>query len=969
MDEIMIQSTDKEFVYYGIYNTSVDMWDGKDVMCLARKRFFEAGTKQRKRSTIKTDVGVYNYSYTIEDGAVPKYKKSKGGKLAERAVEAAEGYYIETLDESGSTLKRMYCDRQHGWLKTEYYSPSDHNIYMTVFPLMNRDKPALSVKTSAGEKVLYPFNITVDKEITAELNIISGEPAIYCVTSAGSFYFCEESENEKRKACLEALMEKKKLRGSELKDFEKAEITPSFIVNAENYLNGEKGFDLKNSREIYINEKDGKPKAAEKAENQETSTKTDKSYAEKSDVIFSDDDRSFFDELENIAKKKLEAKSEKDESESEQISDELDKVNKDKETAYKADDSNSYKKLPDDKTEDNISLSDRKENTEEAAEFTEAFEFKDEKKADTGLNELSCEFAGECPYKASDKKMIESVGRQYYYFGELKDNKRTGRGKTVMKNGDTAYEGEYLDDLRDGFGVYYYKTGKLCYAGNWKQNKREGLGVSFSSDDGSAFVGEWENDSLINVGASFDSRGKMLYAGGIADGKRNGAGITYNENDNTYFVGKYKDGIFLETGTQFGGAGELLYTGGYKNNSRSGEGTAYNADGTILYKGEWRNNLYNGEGVLYLKDGSTIKGGFRNGRAHGKGTLTDKNGRIIYTGSFIDDVYNGTGRLFFENGGYAEGRFVDGEPTGVFNEYTDDKTLIYCGEWTNMHRSGRGIEYKNGEKLYEGEFENSLYNGEGKLYKEGKTFYIGSFINGKREGFGIEYNDNIIIYKGMWKNDKYNGCGILFQDNEPHFAGMFDDGEMHGRINEISDRCVIRRSLYSRGELTYTCEYSKDGSLIYYGNMSGNLRNGMGCSFIESAEKQFEGIFRNGQPDKAMKVSLMELSELPKCTELENTEYELYRTTPEYIIEKTIIVAGSTGIYTGRLKNGKPDGRGTMLYSDHRYTGSFVNGLPEGEGIVYLNSGELCKGIFSTKPLADCRTMILSDITYYYRQV
>lgn len=969
MDKIMLQDTDKELLYYGVYNTSVDMWDGKDVMCLARKRFFETGIKQKKRSTIKTDVGVYSYSYTIEDAAVLKYKKTKGGHLAERSVESDGGYYIETLDASGKTVKRMYCDKRHSWLRTEYYSPTDHNVYMTISPLTDNDKPALSVKTASGTRILYPFNITFDKEITSELNIISGEPSIFCVTNAGSFYFCGEGEGQKRRALLEELLEKKKNDDAlhQKGEGEKPDVTPSFVINAENYMNGEKSFDLKNSREIYIDEQENKPDAD--GDNESYMESSDENKNVTSDEKTENDDKDFFGKLESIAKQSLEADKANDDK-PEKIKKESGANNSsDNETADEQQNTEPDKSISDDKPSSDDKTADEEENTQEAADLTEFSGLKYEKGDIPSVHELSCEFAGECPYETVDKQIIQSGGRQYYYFGELKDNKRIGRGRTVMKNGDTAYEGEYLDDRRDGFGVYYYKTGMLCYTGNWKQNKREGLGVSFSSSDGSVSVGEWKNDSQINVGASFDSSGKMLYAGGISDGKRSGAGVTYNENDKTYFVGKYKDGNFLGTGTQFSFDGELLYTGEYKNNSRSGKGTSYNSDGSVLYKGEWRNNLYNGEGTLCLEDGTTLKGSFRNGRAHGKCTLTDKEGRIIYIGSYIDDVYNGTGRLFYDDGGYAEGRFVDGEPTGVFNEYNCDKKLVYCGEWTDMHRNGRGIEYKNGEKLYEGEFVNSLYNGEGKLYKDGNAFYTGSFKDGRREGFGIEYKNNEMIYKGMWKNDKYNGCGILFEDSEPRFAGIFDDGEMNGRINEISGRSVIKRSLYSHGELTYTCEYSKDGSLVYYGNMSGNLRNGMGCSFIESAEKQFEGIFRNGEPDKAMKVSLRELAELPRCAELENTEYELYRTTPEYIIEKSIAASDSSGIYTGRLKNGKPDGRGTILYSDHRYTGSFADGSPEGEGIVYMNSGEVYKGIFSTKPLADCRTMILADITYYYRGV
>ena len=150
--------------------------------------------------------------------------------------------------------------------------------------------------------------------------------------------------------------------------------------------------------------------------------------------------------------------------------------------------------------------------------------------------------------------------------------------------------------------------------------------------------------------------------------------------------------------------------------------------------------------------------------------------------------------------------------------------------------------------------------------------------------------------------------------------------------------------------------------------MNGDERSGMGCSFGEHAEKQFEGIFRHNRPEKAMRVFLKELSDLPPCPTLDGTEYERYRLTPAYIIEKNITVHGVQAIYSGRLKDGLPDGSGTILYADHRYTGYFSEGNPTGEGILYLYSGEECRGYFSAHAFEGCQTITLSDITYFYRQ-
>ena len=968
MEQLMIQNVKNDLIYYGVYSASEDMWNGSDVLCAARKLFFETGMKQKKRSSIRSDNIVYNYSYTLEQGVSLKYKKMKGGRQTERVVELPEGYCVELTNELHRPVRRAYYDRQHFWLRTEYLNAEDRSVETMIAPAENTDRPAVSFRSPAGEVVLYPFAVSLDRELTQKLNVLTSEPRVFCVTSCGSFYFCTEDEYEQRMEALKRLIgeEKPAERQTAERTVESEFVVDTSLLEKE----GDAVFDLRSSREVRLSEQENEPVMSEavRTENQPQQTAAEEALS------ITDAAAAKSEESEPTA-----AQTEENAEESGE--------NKENEDAQKtarrtitakaedkpASDADKPKRSRRKKTEteqpaEKTGRKKTKSSSDEAAEPVEPSIFGYEKGDVPPTRERGCAFALECPYEAADKQIIESGGVQYYYFGEIADDRRSGRGRTVMKNGGTAYEGGYLDDKREGFGVYYYKSGKLCYAGNWKQNKREGLGAAFSPADGSVFVGKWSDDVSEGVGSHYDSEGRLLYTGAVENGKRSGAGVTFNEEDGTFFIGKYKDGAFLETGTQFSSEGDLLYTGGYKNNMRSGEGTAYLPDGSIRYKGGWFNNKYDGEGKLYNEDGSVIEGSFKNGSAHGKCTLTSPEGRIIYVGGYIDGSYNGAGRLFLDDGGYADGRFVDGEPTGIFSIYDKDKQLVYCGEWEGRTRNGRGTEYVNGEKLYEGEFRDSQYNGEGKLFSAGEAVYTGSFRNGKKEGYGAEYSGNGLVYKGMWRDDAYNGCGVLYKDGEAVFAGQFADGKMNGRINEISGRSIIRKSLYKSGELTYTCEYTQDGSLAYYGNISGGMRNGMGCTFIANAEKQFEGIFKNNEPEKPMRVLLKELSELPACPELENTEYELYRRTPEYIIEKNITIGEVSAIYSGRLRNGLPDGSGTILYSDHRYTGYFIDGKPEGEGVVYNRDGEECRGIFSSKPFSDCKTMILADITYFYKE-
>lgn len=582
----------------------------------------------------------------------------------------------------------------------------------------------------------------------------------------------------------------------------------------------------------------------------------------------------------------------------------------------------------------------QKENIPETSHelFANALMQKEETSEIISAKTKNCAFLNECPFENSDKLIIESGENKYYYFGSMKDDLRHGRGRTVMQNGCTAYEGDYQNDKRDGFGVYYYKSGTLCYAGFWKENHRHGMGAAFNSSG--IELGHFENDQL------------------------QGAGVRYEEDKNLFFLKKYQNGEYTGSGTQFDTEGNLLYTGEIKNNIREGKGILYHTDGTVKYQGEFHQNQYHGEGILYLMHGGSLKGHFENGRASGFCTLTDDKNKMIYQGSFTNDIYNGNGKLFSEDGSYAEGIFINGEPTGIFQEYDKNQNLIYQGEWTDMHRTGKGTAYQNGVKIYEGSFYQNQYHGKGKLYENHELIYSGSFQNGKRSGFGTEFSHDHILYTGLWKNDCYNGCGILYENGQPKFAGTFSDGMKNGRINQIQNKSITQKSIYQNDILIYTCELREDYSVNYYGSIKNNLKNGMGCTFSEYSEKLFEGIFKNNQPEKAMQVFLKELPDLIDCQELADTDYELFRQTPEFVIEKEI----HQGIYTGRLKNHLPEGKGTILYFDHRYTGEFLSGQPHGRGTLYLSDGSEVKGIFTSQPTENTKIFQFSEITYYQLQ-
>ena len=65
------------------------------------------------------------------------------------------------------------------------------------------------------------------------------------------------------------------------------------------------------------------------------------------------------------------------------------------------------------------------------------------------------------------------------YDGELKDEKRNGKGIYYYANGD-RYDGEWKDDKRNGKGIFYCSNGDR-YDGEWKDGKENGKGIYYDA--------------------------------------------------------------------------------------------------------------------------------------------------------------------------------------------------------------------------------------------------------------------------------------------------------------------------------------------------------------------------------------------------------------------------------------------------------------------------------------------------------
>lgn len=116
------------------------------------------------------------------------------------------------------------------------------------------------------------------------------------------------------------------------------------------------------------------------------------------------------------------------------------------------------------------------------------------------------------------------------YIGELKNDKKEGKGKMIFKGGD-IYEGEWLNDKQHGRGKMIWANG-ATYIGFFDSDEKSGIG-EYVWSDGAAYVGEWRDNKFYGYGRYRWADGR-IYHGQWENGKRHGFGVLVDKNGHKY---------------------------------------------------------------------------------------------------------------------------------------------------------------------------------------------------------------------------------------------------------------------------------------------------------------------------------------------------------------------------------------------------------------------------------------------------
>ena len=109
--------------------------------------------------------------------------------------------------------------------------------------------------------------------------------------------------------------------------------------------------------------------------------------------------------------------------------------------------------------------------------------------------ELQAGYSGPCAIGLAEGEGSASGFAQYR--GGFKAGRKHGKGVKIWPSGD-RYEGEFVDDRKEGVGSYTWGRGQWAgerYEGGYRSDRRHGFGV-YSWPSGDLYAGNWDNDVI-----------------------------------------------------------------------------------------------------------------------------------------------------------------------------------------------------------------------------------------------------------------------------------------------------------------------------------------------------------------------------------------------------------------------------------------------------------------------------------------
>lgn len=520
-------------IIYSVLVSDYEKLDFKnDALAGVRANYFNSGCKEQKEITeIELHGMDYKMSCLLTKNEPLSWKVTRDN-LPYQSVKRATGgvYSVITYNDRGIVFKRQFFDRNHTWLRTEYFNRSIADKLITR---------------------IYP------RKVSGIITLVTEDIDDNGIVSVKTLFPSDKQSNENSRVLIYSnvgmLWYDASFLPSDMPFTEKKSYGNSgFVFNGDLFKNDfvpENAYNLDDC--AYLTDEDI-PNVSDTAEPVSKKDYSAYDIIEKILVEAHKTNKDLFGEIINhTAEEDFEpaevkiVTGEKDE----QLSDDEVEENSQISEHEIADDTDAAAETTDEQTENSENVV-TVDNSGEATEDEE-----------TDFENVEANIGTHCqiddvPTEESDEENPEIVNEEephcdvviltksgrYTYFGKLDENNcRTGRGRTVFPDGMTSYDGEYLDDRRNGFGVCYYNNGSINYVGNWTDNSRNGGGVGYRLSDGTMHAGKWYNNTPDGYGARFDRNGNLIDVSNYENGVRTGKSVSFDENGNIV-VSVYENG-------------------------------------------------------------------------------------------------------------------------------------------------------------------------------------------------------------------------------------------------------------------------------------------------------------------------------------------------------------------------------------------------------------------------------------------
>jgi antitoxin component YwqK of YwqJK toxin-antitoxin module len=371
---------------------------------------------------------------------------------------------------------------------------------------------------------------------------------------------------------------------------------------------------------------------------------------------------------------------------------------------------------------------------------------------------------------------------------------KQGFSYTYYPDGKLWKEANFIDGLEEGTGKEFayndgrviklitYKKGYITDIENInridKANMKQGKWVNFYEEGNVKWEGEFKNDLKNGYFKEYSKEGNLLTTQKYIDG------ILQEEVEEL---------AKLDIKTEYYPTGKPKIVASYKNNIPEGVRREYSPDGKIAAGYIFKTGILVGEGIVNeagMKDGSwkefyangTIKniGVYDKGKRIGEWKFYHPNGQLEQIGSYNKEgKEDGTWTWYYAIGSLLrEESYINGKLDGQSIEYDESGIIIAEGEYIEDYREGKWM-FNYGDQLSEEEYLNGMLNGQViNYYKDGVMSFEGKFIEDNPNGHHIWYYPNgNKKTEGDYLMGLKNGEWIKYNlDGSPFISIFYENG-------------------------------------------------------------------------------------------------------------------------------------------------------------------------------------------------